>query len=820
MPGPNVGRAEVDVHADLSPFRRELQAAALLAGRQYGDTLADSLDTRLRRASGVLDRFWLSNLRGSRNDFLNFIGTVSAGFESLIGRGLGSAIGGLADLFDNLGISLAKIDTGPTFLLAGGLRQIAGLIRGFPISAVGAIATQVIGLAAGFSLAVSVLSLAVTTISGLVGVITALAVGLGGALLGGITALLPGVAALGVGIGALALGFSKMSKENKAAIAPLSDFFKELRAGVQERLFDSLARQQDGLIEALRPLGPFLNSIVDVFTDWSSRIIAEIGPGGPLAGAFQTLGTSLPSILRSLLDLLSSASGAIVGLFAAASPAAQRLFDAIGRVVQRFNEWVNSAEGAERVNDFLQRAIDLLGSFWSLAGALGETLRLLWDGAADGAEGIVDGLTNVISRFNEWLGTTEGQQAMTDWFQQAVQFARDMWGVIQELIDIFVQLDSSINRENLQQFLDFLTGGIEALGIFISWVNQLNEVLSNVGDAMQNFVNSGQTMRDAIITALTAAATAVADFQIMVNQALGNALRTIVQGATTIWNNLRTAVTTAVNGARDAVSRFVTSIRNLLNQAIEAISNFISRGRNSFNNLVTNITSAMNRAVNAVRNSINRIVTAFGNLVSRVRTAISNAIAAIQRLPSQAAAAFNRLATSVRNGVSRALTAISNFVSRAVSTISSLPGRFLSIGSNIMSGLYNGIVSGGNRVLGYLRNLASTVASTFANILGIASPSKVFLEFGKNIVEGLVEGLGDGIRQVEQATTGLADAAMIPNTNANVAAMTQQAIAAPDTARVPRGTGSEVTEINVITPYANPRLVALEVMDELAASGK
>lgn len=819
MPGPNVGRAEVDVHADLSPFRRELQAAAVLAGRQYGDTLAGSLDSRLRRVSGVLDRFWLSNLRGSRNDFLNFVGTVSLGIERLLGEGIGRAVGGLANVIDNLGTSVARIDSGPTFLLAGGLRQLASLVRGFPAGAVGGIATQVIGLAGGFSVLVSAISIVVTSISSLLGIITALAVGLGGALLGGVTALLPGIAALGVGIGALALGFSKMTKENKAAIAPLSDFFKELRSGVQERLFDGLASQVDSIVDALRPLGPFLDSIVDVFVDWTGRIISEIGPNGPLAGAFETLGTSLPSILNSLLNLLSSASGAIVGLFAAASPAAQRLFDAIGRVVQRFNEWVNSAEGATAVNDFLQRALDLLGQVWSLAGSLGETLRLLFDGAADGASNLIQGLTDIIDRFNVWLGSEEGQQALLEWFDQAVQFARDMWAVIQELVDIFVALDSSINRENLQQFLDFLIGGVEAAGTFIEWMNQINEVLSNVGDAMAAFVESGRTLRGGIIEAFDAMGVAISNFATRASDFLGS-LASPMEIAAQNGRDLRAAISQAFSRAGAAITNFVNGARTALNQGATNISNFVTRGRNSFNNLVSGIAGAMGRATGVVIREVARIVNGFNNLVGRVGSAVGRAIAAINRLPAQAGAAVGRLVSAIQRGVSRAVGALGTLAGRAVNAIASLPGRFGTIGGQIMAGLYNGIVAGGNRVLGYVRSLADSVASTFSRLLGIASPSKVFTEFGKDIVDGLIAGIDDGVKRVEDASNSLAGAATFDNGNMSVSRMAEQAVG-DSNSRGPRfGREAGSTEITVVTPYANPRLVAQEVMDNLAASGR
>lgn len=70
-----------------------------------------------------------------------------------------------------------------------------------------------------------------------------------------------------------------------------------------------------------------------------------------------------------------------------------------------------------------------------------------------------------------------------------------------------------------------------------------------------------------------------------------------------------------------------------------------------------------------------------------------------------------------------------------------LPEKLLSIGTNMMMGLLNGITAGAGRVLAKIGEIASNIASKFANIMGIHSPSRVFMGFGQNLGAGLELGM-------------------------------------------------------------------------------
>ncbi|WP_250435768.1 hypothetical protein [Caballeronia sp. ATUFL_F2_KS9A] len=91
---------------------------------------------------------------------------------------------------------------------------------------------------------------------------------------------------------------------------------------------------------------------------------------------------------------------------------------------------------------------------------------------------------------------------------------------------------------------------------------------------------------------------------------------------------------------------------------------------------------------------------------------------------------------------------------------SSMPAQFSEIGSNIISGLVNGITSGLGTVKDAIVNVASSTVGWFKEKLGIHSPSRVFGELGGFISQGAALGMEDEQGRVARAAVGLAGVAV------------------------------------------------------------
>jgi len=84
-----------------------------------------------------------------------------------------------------------------------------------------------------------------------------------------------------------------------------------------------------------------------------------------------------------------------------------------------------------------------------------------------------------------------------------------------------------------------------------------------------------------------------------------------------------------------------------------------------------------------------------------------------------------------------------------------LPKKFLSIGSDIVMGLWNGIKGKAQALFDYVKEIAKKIAGAFKSVLGIASPSKVFMDYGVNITEGAKKGIEKGSPSLINASSGM-----------------------------------------------------------------
>jgi len=101
-----------------------------------------------------------------------------------------------------------------------------------------------------------------------------------------------------------------------------------------------------------------------------------------------------------------------------------------------------------------------------------------------------------------------------------------------------------------------------------------------------------------------------------------------------------------------------------------------------------------------------------------------------------------------------------------VDYVRTIPSKFMTIGGQIVDGLWNGISSRWANFKKYLSGIGDSISSTVKDTLGIHSPSRVFAEIGLHTMTGLQQGLHnnqnaplntvmDLSKQLKQAATGV-----------------------------------------------------------------
>lgn len=86
-----------------------------------------------------------------------------------------------------------------------------------------------------------------------------------------------------------------------------------------------------------------------------------------------------------------------------------------------------------------------------------------------------------------------------------------------------------------------------------------------------------------------------------------------------------------------------------------------------------------------------------------------------------------------------------------VAFIGGLPAKFMAMGKNIIDGLINGVKAAAGGIGDFFGDIANNAIEGFKSMMGIHSPSKVFQEFGRNIIQGLNKGLTGDVASINSS---------------------------------------------------------------------
>lgn len=286
------------------------------------------------------------------------------------------------------------------------------------------------------------------------------------------------------------------------------------------------------------------------------------------------------------------------------------------------------------------------------------------------------------------------------------QFAPKLMPFIQSVIDIFNTLKDSVKviMDSISAFWQEHGDLIMAI-VGVAWT-VISIVIMNTITAIGQIVQSGLAIVDGIINF----------FQNLFQGNFGACWESIKQiffnAITFVWNWMQ--VQFAVN-LPNMIKNFGTNFKLWIDDAWNAVKNFFKNGG-------TNVW--------------NSAKTAFMNVVNSVKDKM-------QQVPKD----------------------VKQFMDDAVDKIKSID--LWQVGKDLVQGLINGISSMAGNVIGTIGDVVKGGIDAAKKKLGINSPSRVFMQFGKWTGEGLAIGINGENDNVVKASKGLANS-VIGGYNANL----------------------------------------------------
>lgn len=207
-------------------------------------------------------------------------------------------------------------------------------------------------------------------------------------------------------------------------------------------------------------------------------------------------------------------------------------------------------------------------------------------------------------------------------------------------------------------------------------------------------------------------------------------------GLLNAWNGIKTGVSNGVNAVKGFFSNMGTHIGNKVNTIKTKLGEFGSKMKDV--------------ATNKIGPAIQKVGTFFGQLPGKMWTHLTNA--------------WNKFVTWCTNLATKAKEAAKKAVDAIKNGFTNLPGNMVTIGKNVVKGIWNGIGNTAQWLFEKIKGFKDAVLNKFKSFFGIHSPSTLFRdELGVFMAQGIGEGFTDEMGKVSKqmnramATVGLGD---------------------------------------------------------------
>ena len=291
--------------------------------------------------------------------------------------------------------------------------------------------------------------------------------------------------------------------------------------------------------------------------------------------------------------------------------------------------------------------------------------------------------------------------------------------------------------------------------LFGNLLPMVTQILANVPQMVVGVITGIAQYADEIINS---GITLISELLIGILQAIPQVITAIGNLAQSIWNTITS--TDWVGVGTEIMSSFDTGIFDQIPAIIETIGSLLSQ---LVAQIMQNLPQFLQQGgeiilqmVNGITSRLPSILGAIGSLLGQlVRTIISN----LPQFLSQGIAIVGRIAAGLIQAIPQVLSGIGSLISQAASKFRGF--NWVSLGTNIISGIVSGIWGMAGAIGNALMNIAQSAWQSIKSFFGIASPSKLMRDtIGKYIPMGMAEGIEGNADYVQDAMADLASSAV------------------------------------------------------------
>lgn len=361
------------------------------------------------------------------------------------------------------------------------------------------------------------------------------------------------------------------------------------------------------------------------------------------------------------------------------------------------------------------------------------------DGLSAVSTRISAGLTKVKNFFvNAWTNiyVTVGdffiriRTAVSSGMNTVKTFFSDAWTWIYvKVSDIIIKVRTVIS-DTLTSVINFVSTFVsKVITFFVNGFNRVLAFIRMVFDDIAYVINIVSTgIRGTIDDFVAAVVMRVrVGFTMMKDRAIA------------IWNMLKERAISIFNTIRD---RVVSAVNTLKDKALAAWNTLKDRAISAFNTL-------KDRVITSANNVKDRVVSAWNTLKDKVVSTVTNIVNTVKTKFEDIRRSVATKMTLVRAKVREIWNSVMDFFKGI---------NLYDIGTQIIQGLINGIKGMAGKLISSAKGVVEGAIEGAKNLLGIKSPSRVFMRIGEYTMMGMQGGIESEATRTIRSVTRVADA--------------------------------------------------------------
>lgn len=275
---------------------------------------------------------------------------------------------------------------------------------------------------------------------------------------------------------------------------------------------------------------------------------------------------------------------------------------------------------------------------------------------------------------------------------------------------------------------------------FAQVIEFLANIVAQIKAAFDGVVTFLQQLPSKIWNAIISTVDAIREWALGLKTAAEQGITQLVTNVVTFFSELPNKIAYVIGFCLGHILKFGV---DLYTWATTKIPEFVS-------SIVTFMQQLPGKIWNAIVSAVTKVATWGENMRSRAVSAVTSLISQVfSTLSQMPGKVWNAIVGAVQKIVSwgtqlaaKGVAAAKGLFDAVVNGVKSLPDKMEEIGSNIISGIWNGISSGWDWLKNKVSSLASSLLQGAKDALGIESPSRLFRDLvGKMIPQGIGVGI-------------------------------------------------------------------------------